>query len=51
MQVGKRMPAGKKAVAHHSSSDSSHEENGEDGARESQVCVCVCVHVYIYGFT
>lgn len=38
VQVGKRMPAGRKAVVtHQSSSDSSHEEEGEDGTRESQV--------------
>lgn len=38
VQVGKRMPAGRKAaVTHHSSSESSHEEEGEDVTRESQV--------------
>ena len=56
VQVGKRMPAGRKAVVtHHSSSDSSHEEEGEDGTRESQVrpdVLCLgtnstCTYTYI----
>ena len=44
-QVGKRMPAGRKAVTHHSTSGSSHEEDREEMQGESQVCVCVCVCV------
>ena len=46
-QVGKRMPAGRKTVAvRHSTSGSSHDEDGEEMAGESQVhntyCVSVC---------
>lgn len=52
VQVGKRMPAGRKAVVtHHSSSDSSHEEEGEDGTRESQVrpdVLCPGTNSYLY---
>ena len=63
VQVGKRMPAGRKAVAHHSTSESSNEEEGEE--EDTQVssliimCTvhaytvrnierCVCVHIYMY---
>ena len=44
VQMGKRMPAGKKAVTHSSSSDSSDEEEGEEGRGDYQVNRYVSVH-------
>lgn len=52
VQMGKRMPAGKKAVTHSSSSDSSDEEEGEEGKGDYQVnrynVLYVSVHMLMY---
>ena len=44
LQIGKRMPAGRKTLSHHSNSGSSHEEDRGDMAGEKLVRHCVCVN-------